>query len=700
MEVKVSKKRKTKFSVKADLKGLEKGEKRPSVKAYLFSSSGELLDSKPLDEKGETTLETDYGFGKQVRFKVTIGPETDQINRLQDFQAYTKIIHADLGSELKVPTFEILKPHWNCWWGIIYNIVGEVKKKIVVDADTTIYAPNCNAEVEIFEVDYHKCIISLPDSIIENIRKDLLEKIGPLPPWPPEVIPKPKVIPPPPPPPPVGPKSGSTTSFSTSSPGSSTEVRTSGMEKLIQDLGIIEIQSAPTTKLRQLLLDKAALFKPLFCLWFPHLFCLNLTSLGTVKTDATGRFGKLIIFLCPTEEPDLYFVVRQMIGGTLRNIYSPRPIPCYTYWNYKSGTNVTIIVTDPNAYACYDPIPTDKPGPYVMPLGVGNDGWYDIQQAHIKPPAVLDPNRGLYKSTDPYGTRLDIQMQFHDGLRGLPGGGVWYYRWSYRKESTADWTHIATPIIHRYLTIVAGKPAIVAENMGPETVGSETNLFMVPDSNKDWVVINNNDRAFAILYTPGLPDGKYELRIEMFNASGNKVNPTIAGFKYFLPTGTVAGGIWPVDDALHVEADGSIILHLHIDNSDTVADIKSVALGGVAAAECQFLEYQDKLTDTVVVTYVAYHPNGFLDHYDLAILRGISGTAVASMSSTTPASAPTSQSFTVQSLLKQIGPYGPFDQCAFAVELHTWPRTRDGYTRIRAYESHDTAAFALVKKTS
>jgi hypothetical protein len=39
-----------------------------------------------------------------------------------------------------------------------------------------------------------------------------------------------------------------------------------------------------------------------------------------------------------------------------------------------------------------------------------------------------------------------------------------------------------------------------------------------------------------------------------------------------------------------------------------------------------------------------------------------------------------------------------FDQCAFAAELHTWPRTRDGISRIRAYEAHDTSAFALMKK--
>jgi len=701
-------KRETKFLVKADFKGLEKGEERPPARAYLFSPSGELLDSKPLDVEGQAPLKTDYGFGERGRFQVVVGPETEEIRRLRDFRARTQMIHVDLGSEVKVP-FEIFKPDWGCWFGIIYHIMGDVKKEIVADADTTVYAPICNAEVEIYEVDYHRCIVTLPDSIIEKIREELLRRIWR---WPPEVIPLPKVIPtpevipPPPPPPPVETRPrlmewSSGASAASESPMSEARLKTSSAAEWVPGISFAEIQSAPTARFRQLLLEKAVVFKPLMCLWFSHLFCYTVTSLGTTHTDATGHFQKSIVFWCPTEEPDLYFVVRQTIGGTLKNVYAPRPIPCYTYWNYKSGTNVTLIVTDPDAYACFDPVPADRPGLYVMPLGIGWDGWYDVQQAHIKPPAVVDPNRGLYKGTDPYGTRLDIQMQFHDGLRGA---GVWYYRWSYRKEGTTGWTDINTPIIHRYLTMVAGKPAIVADDLGPNTVGAESHLFLVPDPIKDWVIINRDDRAFAIWHTSGLEDGKYELRLQMFDAAGNKVTPAAAGFKYFLPTGPVATGVWPVDDALHVETDGSIILHLHIDNSDTVADIQSVALGGVAAAECQFLEYQNKLTDSVVLTYVAYHPNGFLDHYDLAVKRGISGVPVASMSSTTPASAPTTQSFPVNDLLQQVvwqgKSYGPYSQCAFAVELHTWPRTRDGYYRIRAYEAHDTSAFALVAKTS
>jgi hypothetical protein len=681
-EKRTARKRITEIHVNVDLIGFEKDEKRPLIKAYLFSSSGELLDSKPLDETGKAILASDYGFQDTCRFRVAVGPETDDVYKLQDYRARIQIVHAEIGSKVNVP-FEVQRPDWICWWPKFYFIVGDVKKKISVDSDTTIYAPICNATVEIYEVDYLKFIVTLPDNVIESIRKKLIKE------W------RPRVFPPPPPPPPVEvmPELMVRSAGVEASPAETPIAETSNQAvsaDLASNISLAEIELSPTAKFRQLLIDKAVTFKHILCPWFSHLKFVTLSSLGTVTTDATGHFQKLKVFFCPTEEPDLYFVVRQVIGGNLKDIYAPRPIPCYTYWNYKSGTNVHIIVTDPSAIACFDQPPPAIPGLYVMPLGIGNDGWYDVDQAHIKPLQIIKNSRGLYLGTDPYGINLDIQMQFHDGLRG---NGVMYYRWSYRRENTTEWTHINRSITHRYLTVIAGKPVIDSEGLGPKSKGlNNENLFLVPDPAKDWVVISREDRAFAIWDTSGLPNGKYQLLLEMFDINGNKItNPATKGFKYFLPTAQVTSGVWPVDDALHIEPDGGIILNLHIDNSDTVADIMSIALGGIPAGECQFLKYQNK-TENVGITYVAYHPNGFLDHYDLTVRRGISGTKVASISPIAPASVATTQSFMVQALLGD-----DYDQCSFGVWLHTWPRTRDGYTRIRAYEADDSSAFALVK---
>jgi hypothetical protein len=149
-----------------------------------------------------------------------------------------------------------------------------------------------------------------------------------------------------------------------------------------------------------------------------------------------------------------------------------------------------------------------------------------------------------------------------------------------------------------------------------------------------------------------------------------------------------------------VEPDGSIVFYVHIDNNDTVANIESVGFVAVPPQECQFLEYTS-LSNAIEVKYEAYHPNGFLAEYDLSILRGQSGTRVSPggwLNVTDPAGPPPTTplaeglpSVTAGSLL------GIYPQCAFAAHLHTFPRTRDGYYRIRAYEAHDVAAFALVQ---
>lgn len=67
--------------------------------------------------------------------------------------------------------------------------------------------------------------------------------------------------------------------------------------------------------------------------------------------------------------------------------------------------------------------------------------------------------------------------------------------------------------------------------------------------------------------------------------------------------------------------------------------------------------------------------------------------SVGSISLTTSATAKTEKSFEVRDLLDG------YDQCAFAIGLHNYPRTRYGQSRIRAYETYDTSAFVLVKKS-
>jgi hypothetical protein len=705
------------LEVSVNLKDFEENEL--DLIAYVFNHSGRLIAKEPIKVK-EGRGQVEFNISEvSKRLFVKVGPEVEDLKDLTGHKPISRGVEVTPGKKVEL-NLEILRPGWICWLKVPYLVTGTVKK----DGQ-----PICTGEVDIYEVDFGPCIWLLPDLVIERLRDAIIDVIidpppyeipeiavwpdpdddwcgtGPKPPFPPrrflsdeDIIHRLEKLPV---------QSEFATQrfrqFSTAKARMETELIQMSLHdrqafldrEAVEDVKINQLIHTTTKQFRELLVEKFLAFRFWLCwpwiywIWWP--WCYSWKKIGTAKLQPDGSFSKIIwISICDKDVPDLWFVVRQEINGLERVIYERHPVPCFTYWNHPSGDPVHLVVTDPDAITCFAPPPTDKPGLYIMPLGIGDDGWYDVLQAHIKPGDPFNSNRGLFNGTDPYGTELDIQMQFHDGLRGI---GVMYYRWSYRREGTVNWVQINKPVVHRHLTIIGGHPFIKSKSLGPDSVGGEGNLFEVPDPTLDWVVINRYDRRFAAWETDNLSDGKYELRLEMFDNTGTKLNDPVAyGIKYFLPLSGPIGNVWPVEDNPHIEPDGSIIMHIHVDNRDTVAKINSVGLGGgTFIGECQFLEYSNP-GDQVEVNYFAYHPNDFLARYHLTVKRGKSGTNVAFHNSTIPAPAPVgdTQLFMVSSLL------GSNHRCAFAIELHTYPRTRNGYTRIRAYEAHATAAFAMI----
>ncbi len=719
----------TVFRVKVDLKNMEPGEKSPLLKAYLLSASGELLDAQMVGDKGAAILKTDYGFGEQAKFKITVGPEVEKTSLLVRVKARSTSMVAKIGKATDV-VMGVSRSEWERWIGYRYDIVGDVKKRIKPGSDITIYAPVCTSIVEIYEVDYIGFIMKLPDYHLERFR-DKLQRIPepiPEPPWPylkeklPIPAPKPVVAP---------------TVSRSLAPETATAASASLSGQLSSQVSMIAVKNLPAESFRRYVIANMEVFRPYICLYLAGIY--PKTLLATANTDTNGHFSTSVYLYCTTEQPDLYFKVKQCISGSMTYVYAPAPVPCHTFWNHPSGEEVHLVVTNAQARCHFENSSVDKPGIYVMPIGIGNDGWWKIHQGHFKPllpsymmtslaeapsPGIqllgaLDSNRGLYHPTsestfDPYGKTLDLTMQFHDGLRDPTGPNVRYYRWSHKKEGSSEWINIDTPIVHRYIDQTDPlhpkiKTFKLGPNANPNPANSEDNLFEVPPPDLDWYVEHDRtDRPFAKWDTTTLSEGnvaaaagKYTLKLEMFDNNGNKVTPPGAGFKFFVVQGDMENDEWPVDDAPHVETDGSILFNVHVDNNDTKAEIESVGFVGSTPRECQFLEYTD-FSQAIEVKYEAYHPNGFLKHYDLAINRGMSGTLESPtqwLGVTAPAGPPTTTpvaqglpGVTVDGLLDA------YDRCAFAVRLHTYPRTRDGYDLIREYEASDVAAFALVAK--
>lgn len=698
----------------------------PELMAYVFSKTGRLLATAPLgvDPKKPDTAKADVKVTSMYEQAVVkIATKVTDIHNLA--HKHPHITKLALAKDGKIPVqIAVDEAVWSRWLHVPYHVTGTVEK-----LEQGVHHPICKGTVEIYDVDLYPSILRLPHDVLERIRDGIIDIL--LDPPPVEITEFPKWHLQPEEddycgtgPRPSLPKriieltelstklqklpaewrfaSQRASALATARTRMNAELNTMSLHvkqaylahEALPTIPISQIMYSTTEQFRTLLADKFLHFRFWLC-WYPWLYYIwwpwcrgyTLEKLGTAELQPGGHFSDTIwLSICRHDIPDLWFKVTQNIAGVDRVIYQRFPVPCNTKWNHPSGDPVHLLVTDPEAVACYTPDPVYTDEVYVMPLGIGNDEWYSIHQAHLKPGDAADAQTGLYAGTDPYGTVLNFTQQLHEELRSH---GVHYYRWSYRKAGTLAWSPINTPISHRYMTKNSeGHWTIAAEKLGPETHGAQADLFQVRDPHKDWI---STDVVYAQWDTTALADAKYQVMLEMFDALGAKItDPASKGFVFVLPTNATGD----VDDALYI-VNGSLILNLHLDNQPTVADIISVALGGNPAQECQFLEYTDKSSDQVTVTYVAYHPNGFMDHFDLNVYRGISGTlkgTVPAPDNTVPAAAATLKSFSVATLLDS------YPQCAFSVGLHTWPRTRNGYDRIRAYERSDVSAFALTLK--
>lgn len=733
-----------------------------NLAAYLFSRSGRFLTRKKLKVdpgKGVGTASFKLEPGEKTLI-VKLGPDTEDMRSLDRHRLAVKRV--EIGDEKTLDVeLAIVDRIWRCWIYAPYVVTGDVVK--VSGGETS---PICVGKVDIYDVDVH-CLLRLADPVIERLRDAFIDVV--LDPPPIDIRELPDFLAwagddddwcgtPPRPPGPWPPRTidirrrlarlPKEWSFAVDRLDALESARPrvdqllrqmpAGERQIWLDteptagLKTSEILYSNTDQFRKILVDRFQTVRYWLC-WYPWIYWMwwpwcrgyCLEHLGTADIEPDGSFTETVwLSLCRHDVPDLWFVVRQKVDGTERVIYARHPVLCHTYWNHPSGDPVTLRVTDPDAVACGGGPQPDHTDVYVMPLGIGNDGWYDIHYAHTKLPVLLElfeRHAGLYDGTDPYGTTLHLRMQFHDDLISR---GVEYYRWSYAPAGTdpLSFTSIGTPITHRYLTSIGSDFYIVPEQLGPNTLGGEAHLFKVPDPAKDWIALTRHDRAFAIWrtatwdadqgeYVPQIADGRYVLKLEMFDAGGNPVAPSAATYKYFLPTSPPTGGLWPVDDDPQVQADGSVHFNVYVDNTDTVADVQSVGLGGVPTQECQFIQYTDRLGDEIEVTFIADHhpgpPRDFIRRYSMSVRRGISGTTVGSASQNFappgtlvgPDYDPPGtivKRFGVDDLLRQVGTKGPFSQCTFSVQLHTYPRTRDGFSRIRAYESHDVSAFALV----
>lgn len=711
-----------------------------NIVAYAFSQGGALLDMQPLDKDGAARLGLPLGKEAQA-VRVVIGPEIgkDELDVGELLRRGGLEAHVALrpGAEKLPPlAFEVspdIVRHWVGRWCVVKGTL----LKSVVAGGVTLKLPVCNAAVDIYEVDpWPRIIVELPEIDIDRLREIVDGPWPPIdfpvPPRPPERFPgslRLDVAGPvslnPQPLPPVATQTRLTNQGAIRGFNPQPDPPALRSIALPADLQIAARAARPVFE--RALIAHVDLLRPILCWLFPRL--VTRTKLVTVTTDECGHFSALIWrSFFDLDVPDLYFVARQRIWpGFWVTIYEPMPIGCHTWWDYVCGTEVTLVTTHPLAHACPPCPPIVAPNNWVLFMAVGNTSVWRIHGANdtTRVGAVgHDPAKlGLLDDTAPWGGTLRPRLEFDNSLRS--DLGVRYYRVSYKRPSEAEteWRPNTDAINRHYTHEVGGDLIVEQYALGPQTVGAQSHLCEIPPAlppTGQWstpnVVLDTQSAVIASAdVAPGTgfdaggnpvgadQGGLWQIKVELFDAAGNLVDPEALGIKWRVPMSSDLSGTIQTRDAAALglvdAALDRMVLTLRVDNNTTFARIDAPSVGGnVSADACGVMNYASRLLP-VDVPFLALQRNRFAN-YSFYVQRGAvspaeysaNGTAAANaagMPAAIPPSPPGDPQPTVDSLL---------DLCTlagFTENLYVAHTATDGWSRQSQYDRSAARAFVL-----
>ena len=705
------------------------------LQAYVFSSGGKAIGSDSISVKNKATIDiSDSMDGRPIT--ILLGPAknasepTPSINALKRIGAYElpdRFLLEKPEIDIHIPG--IILPLWcRC------NVNGHIVKNVSLPDGSVESMPVCNARVHICEVDRWRWILPrIPDLDIFKLREDLLDKLHPvIPPFP---IPDPGPI--------RDPISGPLTEFRSlkalpQDANTLNEVTTRQFTNASSQLTLSALINAKSAnEIRAQLLQLDYLLTPFWC-FFPYIWHhYRKDCIRTIDVDSTGHFSTSIYHNC-NDQPDLYFWVEQLQDGVWTTVYKPS-VACHTHWNYTCGTH--IIINTPNAEACEVPdydIP-DGVTLFVLPYKIGYTPiWGTPAGAPPAPDGWLRSDGFLNYSTSGLGMLYDAPLagtlRFHhddsyfipkgDSDPGADDNSIAYYRYSYRRiGDTGDWTAMTNTQTRRYRMEYndGSTPTYEYYPVPPQTIDGTHNLFEFKPRNppvrpidpatvevREWSSGNLNDIAASwntTLTAPAISEtnatdsaGTFDIKIEVFNASGEQVLPGPDTFEFLARNND--GSTTRVADAGEI-SNGAFIFQVHIDNNNVTAALPQPNIGAIHASDdCGFLRYNDP-TDSVHIEYTATHPNNHAV-FDFTIKRGSNVLPVASTAGvyteTSAISAPPylkiagvyQQNFTAGELV------GDCVNAAFAANLDIWGKATDGRERLGIH-ARRLIAFALAE---
>lgn len=675
------------------------GEKPPQSVAYAFTDTGHFVSKAAVDDNGSVTL-TVPSVSSARNVRVVVGPELagekqPELSDLTRRGAQQQFVRVDPGVAVSQTIFEIPHPIWFCWLRFCF-VEGTLLKRII-SGGLPVDLPVCNAQVQIWEVEPIEIILErVPISVIEKLRQVILN------PPPQEVSVVPPFNPNPPDPAPFQALAGRSSSLQFANPVPTLAPAPAADLVNLQVLA----QTADNAAFRQALIANVNSIRFWICEFIP--LWVTKTLVGTTTTDHCGNFRDRIFMSCFSPNPNLYFTATTNFLFFPIYIYDPAPIACYTYWGYQCGTSVTLYTNSIFAPCCSPCQQVNAAPNYVLFRGIGAiplSQVYGDSNVLTSTASNLGLAAGAVTAGEdsPFGGLLLPRVEFDSTL--LQNGLASYYKISYQSASSGGWQELAGDIDRHYNHFVGTQLVTTPYNLGPKTIGTTPNFFEIPPALPpvgDWAFpYPDYDLANAQFPTDALPTslaggtfGLYQLKLDLYDSSGNQVDIGAAGIKYYVPTGVEPDGTVDTVDAstIGLVSGNSIIINVYVDNRPTVAQLPGVStpVDSTATDPCGILHFS-ALTDNVEIDYVAYQPGNFLD-WNLNVVRGITGSVAADSGHTSEGTpgVPVGFDNTVNTLML------PCTQAAFGVTLYCASRATDGWGRLSGYDRQAAIAFALV----
>jgi len=426
---------------------------------------------------------------------------------------------------------------------------------------------------------------------------------------------------------------------------------------------------------------------------------------GFLQPDGTFHicWNEPITIQLPFCHQEFAFKVTQVVNGVPVVIYDG--VAAHQWFDNPNG--VELHTYNPNAQSCShgEPIPVDGAAALLLDIGL-TDAWHLKTPDADGPLSVATPsdfndgliwpgpeaNRSLNLNL---GGTLSLLYGFTESLRSVAK----YYRVSVcRADASGNPTgarhYFADNLAWYYLVFTSSGLEIQTQPLGPQTVGPNNGLYLIP-YRADHEYKSNQFHAY--INTAAFPEGRYLLTLEVFNAAGQRLHPN--GTTINVDPGDVAGAFtfnrWYQETGpTAVVPYGALTHMLWWDNRPVVADIVDLRQNGVGSdAQCQFLSGPG--TSQFSMGFRAYHPEPlFMQGYNSYWRRGLGGGSGGLGSGGTNAGQPPAPP-AVSNAVDFEDMLTPTDRkCAFSVNLDVWSKTNNGFGRL-GLDAHDQAAFAV-----